>query len=617
MENMQKMETILFPGKDSPYVVYDRTAVHSINGITPDENGDIAIELSEINLENVALKSDVERLTEEIDDLKGGSVGSAVLYTEQSLTEAQKAQARVNVGAAAEFAKTFTDVDLVWENGYYAGGHKYVSTGAWTVAQVPITPGSKIYAKAVIIGTTAELVCFFDINGEYLGGYKSPECTVIDAGNKVFSIIATAPESAAYAGMSQYAASGIAPECRVEMSWQDSVVTVSTKYFTEAQKRQARDNIGAAASEAPANTIVNRNTDMLPMVKAAVRHGWHGDGNYNIGKQLALLVTTDLHVDAVRWQSAIDYTDQTELVDFGICLGDMQGSHYSDNDGTWFADPINNATKKMYPVIGNHDAGNTASTKTSATKQQQFEKFFAPVLAKLGMTDLTKTYYSVSTEYGVTLIVLDCHDLPDDVSGESFVVNRTVPGYSQAQIDWLIDTLAAVPTDNHVLIAVHNVFDDVTLVDGVWTQKYGMTEGFTYSYVGMLPEIIDAWQNGTTLTKTYAPTVYPALPTISVNADFSGRGEGVFAGWIHGHQHRDHIAKIADFANQNVISFAATNYGAHQNKNSDLPRTYGEKTEDCVTVVAVDTVAREVKLVRIGSDITFDMVRRDMIAIPY
>lgn len=73
MENMQKMETILFPGKDSPYVVYDRTAVHSINGITPDENGDIAIELSEINLENVALKSDVERLTEEIASMGGGS----------------------------------------------------------------------------------------------------------------------------------------------------------------------------------------------------------------------------------------------------------------------------------------------------------------------------------------------------------------------------------------------------------------------------------------------------------------------------------------------------------------------------------------------------------------
>lgn len=71
MENIQKMETILFPGKDSPYVVYDRTAVHSINGITPDENGDIAIELSEINLEDVALKSDIERLTEEIASVKG------------------------------------------------------------------------------------------------------------------------------------------------------------------------------------------------------------------------------------------------------------------------------------------------------------------------------------------------------------------------------------------------------------------------------------------------------------------------------------------------------------------------------------------------------------------
>ena len=54
-----------------------------------------------------------------------------------------------------------------------------------------------------------------------------------------------------------------------------------------------------------------------------------------------------------------------------------------------------------------------------------------------------------------------------------------------------------------------------------------------------------------------------------------------------------------------------------QNENSDLPRTKGTKSEDAITVVSFDTTAKKVNLVRVGSNITTNMVNRTMISLPY
>lgn len=367
--------------------------------------------------------------------------------------------------------------------------------------------------------------------------------------------------------------------------------------------------------------IAERNEDVLPLIQSAARYGYNGNGAFNVSKQLTILATTDIHRSTNRYQEALNYMDFMPLIDFGICLGDMQGGNFVENDGTWFVKPINAALKKFFPVIGNHDAGNSNSTADSATKSEQFAKFFAPVLARLGLTGLSKTYYSVNTDYGVTMIVLDCHDVPDTkTDATTFAVSRKVIGYSQEQVDWLISTLAAVPVGNHVIVAVHNMLDPATMVEGAWTQTGHMNEGHgndTGDYPDMIPAIIDAWQRGTTLSKTYTPETIVAQPTLTVNANFTARGEGVFAGYLRGHSHGDYIAKMTNYPTQNVYCFAATAHDGWQNGTSDLPRVTNDKTEDCITAVAVDKVARKVKLVRIGSNVTFDMVRRDMIAIPY
>lgn len=69
---MKKMKTIKFPNTKEAYDIYDDEAVRSINGNKPDENGDVA---------DVALKSDIERLTEEIANMGagGGGGGSLIL----------------------------------------------------------------------------------------------------------------------------------------------------------------------------------------------------------------------------------------------------------------------------------------------------------------------------------------------------------------------------------------------------------------------------------------------------------------------------------------------------------------------------------------------------------
>lgn len=368
------------------------------------------------------------------------------------------------------------------------------------------------------------------------------------------------------------------------------------------------------------DNILTRNTDVLPMVQAAARRGYNGQGQIDQSRQPTFLATTDLHGGGARFDAANLYMDSIPEIDCGICLGDMQTGYFTDNDGTWFTDRVNAAKKKIYPVIGNHDAGMTNSPEQAGSKQQQFDKFFAPVLDKLGMPDLTKTYYSF-TLGTVTVIVLDIFDAPDtlDENG-NFVWERVYYGFSQEQITWLVDTLENVPAENHVLIAIHVQIDPTVMDEGSWTHMEhhingGENTGFDYT--NMIPEIVDAWTKGEDLQKTYAPLMDPDMPTLTADAAFASRGTGVFAGYLRGHAHSDAMAHVRDYPTQKVYSLDTTALDSYNNGNSDLPRVAGEKSEDCVTVVTVDTVSRKVKLVRIGSNITFDMVRRDMIAVEY
>lgn len=84
----------------------------------------------------------------------GGGSSDAVLYTPQSLTDSQKAQARVNIGAASEVreAVSGTSVNLDPEIGY-----RYVC-GELTALTVTSSPSTGGWSVRFFSGSTATVL---------------------------------------------------------------------------------------------------------------------------------------------------------------------------------------------------------------------------------------------------------------------------------------------------------------------------------------------------------------------------------------------------------------------------------------------------------------------------
>lgn len=162
--------------EENPNVDVDLTGyVKSVNGQTPDENGNVTIEVPDAEVDLTV----------------------AVLYTKQELTEEQKARARENIGAAdAELlsplteAQTITSVNLYdpslqteetisphyWYNGAPYSTTQFDSTYHCT-APIPVEPDTT-YTVGYLTGDGSvrkpwgrsnQGVHFFDADGAFLG----------------------------------------------------------------------------------------------------------------------------------------------------------------------------------------------------------------------------------------------------------------------------------------------------------------------------------------------------------------------------------------------------------------------------------------------------------------
>jgi hypothetical protein len=360
------------------------------------------------------------------------------------------------------------------------------------------------------------------------------------------------------------------------------------------------------------------NQDATRKVEASCSYGIHAFGERNYYKKLCLLVTTDIHGSQARLQAAIDYINNVECIDAGCCLGDIQAEGFTDNDGSWYYNTVNSCNKPFYTALGNHDVGNTNTTTASTTTMGAFNKFIATTLE-----GVDKPYYSINLDkYKVTIIVLNNYDTPDTMlDSTTFAVNRKVDMFSQAQLDWLVNTLQNVPSENHVLILTHNFYDDSIAEDCNFV-TYGESLGENTSAYGkqnIVPSIINAWINGTSISESFTPLAayQQYCPVLNVNADFAARGTGNFVGYLAGHLHIDFVGYNAAYTNQKVFGFMATADGTWQNFRSDLPRVENTKSIDCLTTVSIDTDNRLINIVRVGSNVTNRMVKRDMMSLQY
>lgn len=400
----------------------------------------------------------------------------------------------------------------------------------------------------------------------------------------------------------------------------NSVITLEEAENISVSKYTSIKDIYEAVNNEYVSDIVTRNKDIEHIIQACCNYGRTGE---RYKKCLSMLTATDIHGDANVLKNMVDYLNRMESIDCGISLGDMQVMVYGDNDGTWYTDVVNQSNKDFYTVLGNHDLGVWNGYEGNGTAEQAFNKFIQPTLGKIGISDLTTPYYSKTfDDYKTVVIVLTTYDTPNDTDTDGeFIIPRDNEMFSQAQINWFIQTLNSIPSEYHIVVAMHSIGFEHIVNESNFTQKnntYNLEMVYPYGYCTIIPDIINAWINGNTLSTEYPPAYYDDfLPTLTANCDFSARGEGIFACYLVGHNHSDMIMECAKYEEQKIVSLVSSSGTSRCVERADLPRINGTKTEDALTVFSVDTQHRLIKLVRVGSNITNELVDRTFTAISY
>lgn len=193
-------------------------------------------------------------------------------------------------------------------------------------------------------------------------------------------------------------------------------------------------------------------------------------------------------------------------------------------------------------ITGNHDENVVAWSSVSdsyITKAQRWSHYYAgftnPGIVWGNSGNEGYHYFDVTRDgASVRFICLDQLDHPNP-SGDSVVYDvMALAVYSQAQINWLCNTALNVPDGYGVVICNHFPFapqlsdyshDYAALNDGTFCQGWNM-----------IPEIVQAWVNRTTLNKTYTGSVGDR--NITVNANFSAIGSSAqFVCYLCGHTH--------------------------------------------------------------------------------
>lgn len=210
----------------------------------------------------------------------------------------------------------------------------------------------------------------------------------------------------------------------------------------------------------------------------------------------------------------------------------------------------------------------------------------------------------------------------------SYRIKRGTRVIMQTQAQWFLDTLFSTPADYSVVVAVHAPFsgNSSNQVDKKFAQNIAVS-GTAPLQSAMVTDFIanavNAFVNGENYLENivmkdeaaYLNTEGGGTYSYTVSKDFSGKASGVkFLCYIGGHCHRDLIFKHNTY-NQYEVSpiCAATDYG--NSANNDIRREvasyfgngYGV---DSLTCISFDP-NRKVRLVKIGSELTLDMERRD------
>lgn len=185
----------------------------------------------------------------------------------------------------------------------------------------------------------------------------------------------------------------------------------------------------------------------------------------------------------------------------------------------------NNKTTPFVCARGNHDI-------PGMTQAQWYTKIRSTLssFGNLQFGAANRGYYYVDV-HDFRIIMLDPNDYDDAKKDTTYSWTSAV--FSQVQIDWLIATLKDACTKKlNVITAMHYGFGDNSLT---FNDVKCKPDCEFYQDPFMIPDIIDALQNKTTLRKTYNDS--KGINNITLNCDFTTSGDFKYVAHLFGHIH--------------------------------------------------------------------------------
>lgn len=353
-------------------------------------------------------------------------------------------------------------------------------------------------------------------------------------------------------------------------------------------------------------------------------------GTSSVMDSFTFIHLSDIHGDALRLERAFEYA-RAHGIPYILCTGDYCVDTLAD--GIDYVHRIASAYPdvRFIPSVGNHDMAQTRTPLAAVTESEAFAKVLGP-FADDGTITAEHTYYYTDV---ATMATPTNPSAPAKVRiiclNEYEGADWSKKHISEAQLEFFINALKTVPSGYGVIVMMHGMEFGASASAEPLT-KCETAENFCQQYrrnsiAGIaghpFSRIAEAWQGKTAVSFTF--TNPDDGTEIEVSDDFSAASSGELICFLSGHEHYDLVgynpteSKLQVTLNVCCASGISDVSGGSDtlSASGDLPRARGV-TQDAFNVCGVSRSRGEIRLVRIGADITgVGMTRRDVAVIKY
>ncbi|MBQ7444510.1 MAG: metallophosphoesterase [Clostridia bacterium] len=327
---------------------------------------------------------------------------------------------------------------------------------------------------------------------------------------------------------------------------------------------------------------------------------------------------SDIHGDVIRAERAAAFADHVNAAAV-LASGDLTVYNRSDWGSALF-DAMDKYPDNIFMyTLGNHDAINAPADNYGAVMDDAYYK-------NNPYTPEGVTYYYRDLDDEMLRII--------SVNQQEGARTARTGGtcFSQAQIDWLVETLKTTPEGFGVLLMYHspeismyNKYDPDYMEFFQLENRYDQPTNVDSGYSGtILTDIVDAFILRTKFTATYSER--RGESPVKVNADFTDVADGVeFIAHLTGHYHADTVTYLPGGCSKQLMLGGPCTVAAYGDivgnpclaDYSDADRHGDVKAHDDFNAYIIDRKTKTIRVLKIGADRALNGESRSDMTIPY